>query len=193
MSLLTHPLRLFDTIADHIVVVVGVVLVSQIPAYMDHYAQRLGGHVAEARRNVEGWEAIAGKATEGDLAKLSEVYLASEQSEVIEAGAKCVEDVARFEQLNTSLVALNNASGWSRPAVFVRTADAAVARSALGSFSPGIPLHAEGLVYALAGMLFSLMLYRGVRGATVRGCRVCGRRLRGGMAHRHEAAAQASS
>jgi hypothetical protein len=111
---------------------------------------------------------------------LAAVYLASPSAEVAEAGRKCESDLARYDALSVSLVALTTAGGWSRPFTFLRTVDVEVAEGALASYVPGIPLDLEGLAYALVGLFLSLLIYRALRGTTVGVCRACGRRLKQG-------------
>ena len=178
MGLLSYPLRFLDTLADRIVVVVGVLVICQFPSYMNHYTQRLGGHVAEAKLNVAGWQEIADGSTGGDVVLLSQRYLASSEVEVIAAGRKCDADVERYRELNTSLVSLKDAGVWSRPFVFISTVDVDVAQAAFRSYTPGLPLYLEGLIYALIGLFGAFFIYRGCRRMTLGVCRRCGKRLK---------------
>lgn len=178
MALMMKPLRLIDTILGHAVVVLGVLVVSQVPSFMDHYLQRLGGHVAEARRNIDGWRGVAAVASDEGLDELVKRFRHSPDPSIAKGGEKLAEDVSRYYELNQSLIALSAASGFSRLSVFMRYVDLEVADAALKSFAPAIPLHTETLVYGMVGMLLSILLYSGVRGMTVGVCRRCGRRLR---------------
>jgi hypothetical protein len=53
----------------------------------------------------------------------------------------------------------HHAALWERPFVFLRHLDAGIARAAGTVYQPAVPTTAEGLVYALTGMLFILALY----------------------------------
>ncbi len=178
MGIMRHPLRLFDSIADRIAVVVGVLLICQFPAYMDHYVQRLGGHVAEAKRNVAGWQEIADKNMRGNMDILIERYLSSSEAEFVDTGIKCEADRERYDHLREALDAMTGAGAWSRPFVFLKTFDSVVAHDALKKYAPGIPLHLEGLVYALIGFFAAFVFYRGCRCLTVKTCRSCAARLK---------------
>ena len=112
-------MKVLDSLLDRVVAVVGAVGGSQLPGYIQHYMQRLGGHVAEAEKNVAGWQQIADGATNGDVAGLAGFYLQSTDPEVIAAGSKCSADLARAAELRTALDALQDASVWERPLAFL--------------------------------------------------------------------------
>jgi hypothetical protein len=54
---------------------------------------------------------------------------------------------------------MQGASLWSRPFVFLRDADAAIARGTWTIFKPAVPTTVEGLVYAVFGMLVLIGIY----------------------------------
>ena len=158
-----YPVKVVDSLLDHVVAVVGAVGGSQLPGYIQHYMQRLGGHVAEAEQNVAGWQEIADGTTSGDVAGLANFYLRSTDPEVIAAGSKCTADLARATELRGALDALQGASLWERPFVFVRHLDTEIADATLESFSPNVPLDPEGLVYAALGLVLGILLYLGAK------------------------------
>ena len=55
--------------------------------------------------------------------------------------------------------ALLHAALWERPFLFVRHLDSEIARATAAIFKPAVPTTAEGLIYALTGMLVFLALY----------------------------------
>jgi hypothetical protein len=162
MKLLRYPVKIIDSLVDRIVAVVGAVGGSQLPGFIQHYTQRLGGHVAEAEHNLRGWQAIADEASV-DLSGLVRTYLGSPDPEVVATGQKCAADMVRVEELRAALAALQDASVWGRPVTFLKHLDLGIADATLASFSPNVPLDAEGLVYALFGLLLGLVMYLGVK------------------------------
>jgi len=142
---------------------VAAVSASQLPAFVQHYMQRLGGHLAEAERNVQGWQEIASEASGGDVMGLVHSYLLSANSEVIAAGRKCAADLARVDTLRDALGALQDAPAWVRPFTFFRHADGEIARATLADFSLNVPLDLEGLIYAACGLVLGLLFYRGAK------------------------------
>jgi len=166
---------------DRVSAVVGALGVAQLPGFMQHYTQRLGGHVAEARLNVAGWQRIADETAGGRLETLITHYLSNGSAAVVAAGRKGAADVERAAQLERAFEALIDAPAWQRPVVFVQHLDGAIARATWRYYEPNVPFNPEGLVYAIAGLLVGWCLYRLLCrccGATVRGCR----RLGGGGA-----------
>ena len=167
MKLLTYPARFADSLMDRLFAVVGAVLFSQIPGFISHYMQRLGGHLDEAQKNVAEWRAIAVRVADGSLFRLIDRYLNSGVAESVEAGRKCSADIARFEELQLALDAISKAPVWKRAWVFLRHVDGDIARSALAGYVPNVPIDPESLIYGLAGLVLGVALYQGSKA----GCR----------------------
>ena len=157
--ILSYPLRLIDSALDRICGILGALLLSQIPGFISHYVQRLGGHLAEAQRNADSWQTIADKTTGGSLSLLTREYLSSDIRTTVEAGNKCLADIGRLNKLQEALEAINEASPWSRAIVFLRHMDADIARSTLESYVPNLPIDFESLMYAAAGLALAVLLY----------------------------------
>jgi len=147
--------------------VVGAVAGSQVPGFMQHYMQRLGGHLDEAERNLQGWRDIAGTVGSSGVADLANSYVLTADPKVIAAGQKCMADITRVHELQGALTALQDASVWSRPFVFIRNLDPEIAKATLGSFTMNVPLDIEGLFYAASGLVLCLLLYLGLRQAGI--------------------------
>ena len=165
---------------DRALCVAGAVVFSQIPEFFQQYLQRLGGHLDEARRQLDlftqvaarsGWTldqliADAGSQTDPAMGRL---------------GHLVADTRARVDVLSSTEGALRGASLWSRPFVFVRHLDPAIARATLSVFRPAVPTTMEGLVYAGVGMaLFLLIYHAGIRYPVQRA--VAARRARKGGA-----------
>jgi hypothetical protein len=72
--------------------------------------------------------------------------------------------LARVGELGAADDALRHASVWTRPFVFLAHVDWGIARATLAIYRPAVPVTAEGLSYALVGMVLALAAYHlGVR------------------------------
>jgi hypothetical protein len=79
------------------------------------------------------------------------------------------EAVTRVDTLQSAQTALQDASLWARPFVFLRHVDSSIAHATWVIFKPAVPTTVEGLVYALCGMLVFIGIYHlGVKAPIVR-------------------------
>ena len=147
-----------EGLLDRILCVVGAVAFSQAPEFMQQYTQRLGGHLDEARRQLIQFEQAAGQSgltLERFIAQTS----TNADTAVAKLGGVMTRAVSRVESLESAQNALQNASLWTRPFVFVRHLDSSIAHGTWSIFKPAVPTTAEGLIYALLGMLVLISLY----------------------------------
>jgi hypothetical protein len=160
----TQPLQSISSagagLIDRVLCVVGAVLFSQIPEFLQQYLQRLGGHLDEARRQLGHFQEIASKAglTLDELIAKSQ---GSPEPTVVQLGRLMHETAARVEALAVAEAGIRNASLFSRPLIFLRHLDLPIARATWTIFKPAVPTTAEGLVYAGIGVLLMLALYHG--------------------------------
>ncbi len=154
-----NPLvRVTDSLVDRVLCVVGAVGLSQGPEFMQQYAQRLGGHLDEARRQLAQFANVAREAGLS-LPEYIERTSINADAAVAKLGGVMKASVERVEELSAATAALSNASVWERPFVFVRHADSEIARAAWAAFKPAVPTTVEGLIYALLGMGAALLIY----------------------------------
>jgi hypothetical protein len=169
----TRPLRPIaaagSQFLDRVLCVAGAVLFSQVPEFFQQYLQRLGGHLAEARRQLEQFQQAASQAGVNLDALITDVSAQHDPS-VARLGQVMVETRARVETLASAEAALRHASLWSRPFVFLKDLDPGIARGTLAVFKPAVPTTLEGLVYAAAGTVAMLAFYH-------LGVKACARRL----------------
>lgn len=151
-------LNLFDSLIDRILCVFGAVLFSQGPEFMQQYLQRLGGHLDEARRQLATFQNAA---TQGGvtLDGLIRQTGSNPDSAVARLGGVMTDTVERVTTLQSAHDALLHSSLWERPFVFLGHLDLGIARATGAIFKPAVPTTAEGLLYALTGMLVFLALY----------------------------------
>lgn len=151
-------LSVFDSLLDRILCVMGAVLFSQVPEFMQQYLQRLGGHLAEAIRQLSAFQQTASQAGLS-LDQLIEKTGSNADPAVARLGGVMTDAAQRVSSLQTAHDALLHAEPWMRPVSFVRHLDLEIARATLGIFKPAVPTTIEGLTYALCGMVVFLTFY----------------------------------
>ncbi len=160
-----------ETLIDRILCVLGAVLASQGPEFMQQYLQRLGGHLDEARRQFAQFQAIAQQLGK-NVHELAAQYTASIDPAVAGMGKLVNDTEARMNTLASAEVAIREASLWERPFVFLRHLDAEIASGTANVFKPAVPTTIEGAFYALVGVIVILVVYHGVLAPLAR--RICG-------------------
>ena len=158
MKITQRLLGACDTLIDRVLCVVGAVLFSQVPEFMQQYLQRLGGHLDEARRQLAQFRATAEQAGL-TLDRLIGQTAANPDPAVAKLGGVMTEAFARAEHLQAAQDALLHATLWTRPFVFLRHLDLSIAHGTWRMFRPAVPTTLEGLAYALVGMLVLLGTY----------------------------------
>lgn len=158
MALRKALLNTGDGFLDRVLCVGGALAFSQGPEFIQQYVQRLGGHVDEARRQVEQFRQAA-QQSGVSLDHLIAQTNANLDPAVAKLGSVMSEANTRLESLETSQHAILQSSLWERPFVFIRNMDTEIARSTWSVFKPALPTTIEGLVYALVGLVVMLALY----------------------------------
>jgi Protein of unknown function (DUF2937) len=143
---------------DRALCVIGAVVFSQIPEFMQQYLQRLGGHLDEARRQLLHFQQAAAQSGLS-LDHLIDHTTANADPAVARLSAVMTDAIARVDTLAAAQSASQDASFWSRLFVFLRHVDLAIARATWAIFKPAVPTTVEGLAYALFGMLVLIAIY----------------------------------
>ena len=164
----TRPLRSVglaaESLLDRLLCVVGAVLFSQVPEFIQQYLQRLGGHLDEAQRQLARLREAA-EASGLTVEQLAARTEADPDAAIGRLGAVLREAISRVQHLGEAEAALRHASILEKPFVFARYADAGIVHATARVFRPAIPTTLEGAVYALAGMAVVLAIYHlGVKG-----------------------------
>jgi len=155
------------SLVDRILCAISAVFFSQAPEFMQQYLQRLGGHLAEARRHLAQFEVIS-KQSGKTVQELAAQYAANADPAVVSM-SKVVNDAElRVSTLGAAEAALRDASVWSRPFVFLRDLDWEIARGTSNVFKPAVPTTLEGMLYGLVGVVVILALYHGLLSPLVR-------------------------
>jgi Protein of unknown function (DUF2937) len=157
-----------ERLLDRILCVLGAVLFSQLPEFMQQYLQRLGGALEEARAQLQHFKDAASKSGMS-LDQLISSAGQDPDPAMGRMGSVVRSLVARVDELAAAEAALRHASAWSSPFVFAAHLYPGMARATLERFKPAVPTTVEGLLYAAAGMIVVLAAYHlGVRGPLAR-------------------------
>lgn len=143
---------------DRLLCVLGAVSFSQGPEFIQQYLQRLGGHVDEARRQVSQYEQVAGQSGLS-LDQFIAQTNANQDAAVAKLGTVMSDANTRLQHLEATQNAIAQSSLFERPFVFLRNVDTEIAQSTWAIFKPAVPTTAEGLAYAIIGMLLLLGVY----------------------------------
>lgn len=106
----------------------GAAGISQGPAFMQQYMQRLGGTIDGMTRAAESLQEVPAQL------------------------------LLQIKVLQAHEAALQAATPLTRPFVFLQTLDQRVLDGTVAAFEPALPLTAEALVYAGIGMLLAILL-----------------------------------
>ena len=163
MSLARPWLDRLDPLIDRLLCVAGAGLFSQAPEFFQQYLQRLGGHLDEARRQLDLFRQTA-TAAGLSLDQLIAHATASADRAVAPLGEAIHRTAARVDTLQAAHDALLHASAWTRPFVFLAHLDPGIVGATWAVYRPAVPTTLEGLAYALIGLLVFLAVYHcGVR------------------------------
>ena len=149
---------LSDGFIDRLLCVVGVIVFSQAPEFIQQYLQRLGGHLDEARRQLAQFRDVAAQSGL-TLDRLIAQTSSNTDTAVAKLGGVMTHSVERVAELESAQAAIQNASLWSKPFVFARHVDPTIAQATWDIYRPAVPTTVEGLIYALLGMFVFLALY----------------------------------
>lgn len=117
---------------------------SQTQAYVQAYLQRLGGHLDEARRTLDGLQSGAiGNGITDQAAR----------NQLIDSFAH------RVGELEAARAAIQQAGPFTRPFQLAAHLDDAIARAALDNFTPAIPVDAPSLIFAAAGVIVGFVIW----------------------------------
>jgi hypothetical protein len=136
-------LRKCDSLLGTVLAAIAGLGFAQLPAFIQQYLQRLGGHVDEAQLNLSRVTAGAGFRNLDPPAR--EVLTVSLET--------------RVNELEFGERAISSASASARPFIFLREFDPEIAMAALRTFEPAVPLSMAGLIYGVAGIVVGWLLY----------------------------------
>ncbi|KAA5602625.1 DUF2937 family protein [Roseospira marina] len=142
--------RKLDSLAGAVVGAAGGAAASQWREFLQQYLQRLGGHLDEARRNLE---------------HLTGLHALADAAEKPVVAGMMADGRERVGALVEAMRALTEADPLTQPIMFLRTLDPAIAQATLDRFQPALPLDTASLMWAGGGLILALVAYEGIKGA----------------------------
>lgn len=147
-----------DGFLDRVLCVFGALAFAQTPEFIQQYLQRLGGHVDEARRQVEQFRHTA-EQSGVTLDRLITQTSAVSDPAVAKLGGVMTDATVRLQSLESSQAAITHASSFERPLVFIHNMDTDIARSTWSAFRPALPASFEGIAYGIIGLVLIVAIY----------------------------------
>ena len=141
---------------DRIFAVVFAILFIQIPHIIQLYIHLLRGALAEAKRNIAGWQKAASEFGLS-LDEYTKQFLNHENPVTQSAGKKIQDDLTRFNDYRAALDSIESSAVWEKPFAFVGHVDWELLNQMI--FKPGMSFTLEAAIYGLIGMLFGIILF----------------------------------
>ena len=140
----------------------GAILGSQVPAFVDAYAQRLGGALDEARSTLDSFErAAAGAGLSFDDYRRR--MATSEDLAFRRTGDAIERLVDRVVELTALQQEMAEAGPWSRPWVVARSHDRTILERAYAQWQPSLTIDPR---WGGIGLLLGWLLHAGLAGGT---------------------------
>lgn len=150
--------RLFD----RIFCLAGALLFAQFPQFFLQYLHQLSGHVSELAFQVHQLE-LSAKLSNKTLSQLIFKFLQNSDMDIVRQGDLMRSMVERYEAMSHAQTALQHASLFTKPFLFIRHVQAAIAQDTWHQFQLGFSFTIEGVLYALAGMVIGFSLFQMLR------------------------------
>jgi hypothetical protein len=144
---------------DRLLLVCAVVAGGLVPGFIAQYRQRLGGRLDQARLDLAPWQSLADRFYQGDIGKLIEYHLQSEDPKFYAEGAIIRSLVETVHRLQSAVDAMQG-SLYHQAAYLALHADPGLARATFADWVPTFALSAEGLLFAaLCGVAVWLLYH----------------------------------
>jgi hypothetical protein len=154
-------MRFLRSILDRLVLLAAVLAASCIPSFIVQYRQRLGGRLDQVQLDLAPFQAIANHDFGGDLRKLLDYHLASQDATFHREGAalqSMVDSAARLHDalqgLNTDLV--------HQCLYLLGHPDYDLLRSTWSAYQPAFTLTPQGAWFALVLGVIVWLLFLGI-------------------------------
>jgi Protein of unknown function (DUF2937) len=151
-------IKWMGSLVGKLFIVAGALIMSQMPLFMQYYTQQLAGRVSELQWQMEGVEQLAAKSGK-NLDQYIQKFLVSDDLDFRQQGQFMKETNDRWRDFSTNLSALQQATAWTKPFVFLQKLNWTIMLATYDSYEPGLTLNIEGAVFALAGMGIGALLF----------------------------------
>src|SRR5438105_4721344 len=133
---------------DRLFLVTATVAGGLVPGFIAQYRQRLGGRLDQARLDLEPWQRIADQFHQGDIEKLIQYHLNSNDPTFHSEGVVIRSLVATVRHLQSVVDALHS-NLFQQVGYLTLHADAGLARATFTDWVPTFALSVEGALFAL--------------------------------------------
>lgn len=124
----------------------------QIPSFFMQYMQRLAGHLQELTRQLDALTHLANR-NGRTLTQYIQKFSSQSDRDFSDQGVWMEMLVQRHADLTQSFQALQQATPWGRPFVFLTHLDHNIALGTWEDFQPALTISSEALLYAFFGIL----------------------------------------
>ena len=162
---------------DRLLLICAVVAGGLVPGFMAQYRQRLGGRLDQALLDLSPWQKIADQYFHGDLNRLIQYHLASQDPTFHSEGAVIRSLLATVQHLQSEVAALHG-NLFQQAAYLALHTDPGIARATLTDWVPTFGLSADALLFALIFAVTLWLLFQGSWSLTATGGRRLAARLR---------------
>jgi len=155
-------LRFLDAVCDRIFSVLGALIFSQAPSFIQQYIQRLAGSTYELELQVIQINKIATSAGLS-INDYIQKFMTSGDPLFVSQGKFLEMIFERYEDFSHALKNLEEAFWLTRPFTFMQNLNTDLFRGTLKHYTPSVNISLEGLIYALIGLLIGYFIYQGIR------------------------------
>jgi Protein of unknown function (DUF2937) len=134
---------------DRVLLVCAVVAGGLVPGFIAQYRQRLGGRLDQARLDLAPWQKLADQFYQGDIGKLIQYHLDSNDPKFHAEGAVIRSLVTSVQQLQDAVAAMHG-NLFQQLGYLVLHADPGLAHATFADWVPTFALSTEGVLFALA-------------------------------------------
>lgn len=156
-----YPLKFVDGVLATISGAVSGICSAQFPQYLIHYIQRLGGHVDEAKLNVDKYEQAAenvGKTLEEYIS----LHINNPEPTFQETGKVIQSVVDRHGDLSSCLESVTSGNAVSDALGYIWNHHPEIAEKTYENFEWSFSFDAQTVGYGLVGLVLGYGLYKGV-------------------------------
>lgn len=147
----------FGSLAERIFVFFMALFISQAPQYMNLYLNVLAGAKAAYEKSVKE---IGEKAAELGMTTAQFIDdLAKSQGQAAKKSAELHQSqITHLENAKKAFDAIKNAGAFTRPFVFLKHVDWALAKNV--QFQPAFPFTLEAIIYVVVGIVLGMAVFR---------------------------------
>jgi hypothetical protein len=139
-------IKFFTSIIDRIIFTLSFIAGVQAPEFIQQYAQRLSGHLDEAKFQLSQFQTIADIQFQGNLSTLISRYQTNSDIAIQETGKIVSSTVERISNFENQVSQLQQNDYLNRLYYFASEVDVSMAKATLQNFKLAIPLEPEALI-----------------------------------------------